>query len=63
MAQKSREEGEIGSESREKGELPPCFPPPIPKTETPRFSSYNTAKSNNTPLKNDARGEKNDNKK
>ena len=28
MAQKSREEGEIGSESREKGDLPPCSPPP-----------------------------------
>ena len=28
LAQKSREEGEIGSESREKGDLPPCFPPP-----------------------------------
>ena len=28
MAQKSREEGEIGSESKEKGDLPPCFPPP-----------------------------------
>ena len=27
MAQKSREEGEIGSESREKGDLPPCPPP------------------------------------
>ena len=27
MAQKSREEGEIGSESREKGDLPPCSPP------------------------------------
>ena len=26
MAQKSREEGEIGSESREKGDLPPCSP-------------------------------------
>ena len=28
MAQKSREEGKIGSESREKGDLPPCPPPP-----------------------------------
>ena len=28
MAQKSREEGEIGSESKEKGDLPPCLPPP-----------------------------------
>ena len=27
LAQKSREEGEIGSESREKGDLPPCPPP------------------------------------
>ena len=27
MAQKSREEGEIGSESREKEDLPPCSPP------------------------------------
>ena len=27
MAQKSREEGEIGSESREKGDLPLCSPP------------------------------------
>ena len=27
MAQKSREEGEIGSESREKGDLPPCSSP------------------------------------
>ena len=26
LAQKSREEGEIGSESREKGDLLPCFP-------------------------------------
>ena len=29
MAQKIREEGEIGSESREKGDLPPCSPPLI----------------------------------
>ena len=29
MAQKSREEGEIGSESREKGDLPPVPPPPL----------------------------------
>ena len=29
LAQKSREEGEIGSESREKGDLPPCPPPPL----------------------------------
>ena len=29
LAQKSREEGEIGSESREKGDLPPCSPPPL----------------------------------
>ena len=28
MAEKSKEEGEIGSESREKGDLPPCSPPP-----------------------------------
>ena len=28
LAQKSREEGEISSESREKGDLPPCSPPP-----------------------------------
>ena len=27
LAQKSREEGEIGSESKEKGDLPPCSPP------------------------------------
>ena len=27
LAQKSREEGEIGSESREKGDLPPVPPP------------------------------------
>ena len=26
LAQKSREEGEIGSESKEKGDLPPCPP-------------------------------------
>ena len=25
-----REEREIGSESREKGNLPPCSPPPLP---------------------------------
>ena len=29
MAQKSREEGEIGSESREKGDLPPCSSPRV----------------------------------
>ena len=29
MAQKSREEGEIGSESSEKGDLPPLFLPPL----------------------------------
>ena len=29
LAQKSREEGEIGSESREKGDLPPVPPPPF----------------------------------
>ena len=29
MAQKSRKEGEIGSERREKGDLPPCSPPPL----------------------------------
>ena len=29
LAQKSREEGEISSESREKGDLPPCPPPPF----------------------------------
>ena len=27
LAQESREEGEIGSESREKGDLPPCSSP------------------------------------
>ena len=27
LAHKSKEEGEIGSESREKGDLPPCSPP------------------------------------
>ena len=27
MGSKSREEGEIGSESREKGDVPPCFTP------------------------------------
>ena len=30
MAQKSREEGEIGSESRKKGDLPPCSSPLFP---------------------------------
>ena len=32
MAQNSREEREIGSESREKGDLPPCSPllTPVP---------------------------------
>ena len=29
MAQKSREEGKIGLESREKEDLPPCPPPPL----------------------------------
>ena len=43
MAQKSREEGQIGSESREKGDLPPLFPTPLKCTNrksaiTIRFS-------------------------
>ena len=40
MAQKSREVGEIGSESREKGDLPPCSPLLIKRV----FTSFKMAK-------------------
>ena len=39
MAQKSREEGEIGSESREKGDLPPCSPPLLINQSKPHRTS------------------------
>ena len=42
MAQKSREEGEIGSESGEKGGLPPCSPP--------LYKEQSTAKSNSSKI-------------
>ena len=42
MAQKSREEGEIGSESREKGDLPPCSPLPCYGPAHTNLCSYET---------------------
>ena len=40
LAQKSREEGEIGSESREKGDLPPCSPPSPGRCELDKLTSF-----------------------
>ena len=40
MAPKSREEGEIGSESREKGDLPPCSPPLVKRQAGAEVSRF-----------------------